>query len=701
MVMALQSGNTHLPATGKTWTFVFILMLQVMGSFAQSYNFEKAMEALRQENYDEALDYFSRELIDKPKNSMALFYRSSIHYIKDNNISALNDINEALKNFDKKNKVSIAGAHGMKAKIYLGISEKEKAVSEYTAAIRYNPENVSYYVSRGRIYFQMGQLDDSKKDYLKAIEMEESNVEALTYLGLNYIEEKNLEEAGKLLNLAVKLDPDFADAYYYRAMMYFEQKKYNDAISDAFNSYVLDESDNSNRSLFINYAPKNIGFALAKVNAVLNANPDQEKWYFLRAQLYESQTDLQAAIADYSRILEISDPATRGVILRYRALCYLNADLIDRAFTDYNSLIELDSTDAPDYLGRGEVKILKADYAGALEDFSKAISVMPEFSWSYFKRGRLKELYLNDFDGALNDYESAISLAEDGLQYYLYRGCLYMRKFKDTGKARADFEKILSADTSLKNSKNYRQYALYYLSRTGESIAWQSQLLEQDSSAENYYNAACLYSLMGKKPESVAFLRKAFENGYRSFNDLKNDQYLDNVRDNPEFITLMSEKQKKFMVAKDLQVAEPAPDTVETYKTATIPMKSRGSGTFEVSCKVNGLLLNFIFDTGASDISISQTEAFFMLKNGYLSESDIKGEEKYIDATGNISVGTKILLKKVEIGGLILQNVSASVVNNKKAPLLLGQSALSKYGKILIDNKKGELTITVPENKGN
>jgi clan AA aspartic protease (TIGR02281 family) len=199
--------------------------------------------------------------------------------------------------------------------------------------------------------------------------------------------------------------------------------------------------------------------------------------------------------------------------------------------------------------------------------------------------------------------------------------------------------------------------------------------------------------------EAIDNLRLAFENGFRNFIRISNDEDFDFVKNNPDFISLISEWKKKHELTKSKNPIETKTEEIQKYQTATIPMKSKGSGTYEVSCKVNDLKLNFIFDTGASDISISQTEALFMLKNDYLSEADIKGKEKYIDANGDISVGTKILLKKVEIGGLVLKNVSASVVNNKNAPLLFGQSALSKYGKIIIDNKKNEITISIPETK--
>jgi predicted aspartyl protease len=45
------------------------------------------------------------------------------------------------------------------------------------------------------------------------------------------------------------------------------------------------------------------------------------------------------------------------------------------------------------------------------------------------------------------------------------------------------------------------------------------------------------------------------------------------------------------------------------------------------------------------------------------------------------------------LGGLILKNVQAGVTKNKSAGMLFGQSAMSRYGKITIDNKKKEIII--------
>ncbi|MBS1686362.1 MAG: retroviral-like aspartic protease family protein [Bacteroidetes bacterium] len=134
-----------------------------------------------------------------------------------------------------------------------------------------------------------------------------------------------------------------------------------------------------------------------------------------------------------------------------------------------------------------------------------------------------------------------------------------------------------------------------------------------------------------------------------------------------------------------------------TYAQSPIKMELTG-GVYKIPCKVNGLNLKFIFDTGASDVSVSLTEALFMLKNDYLSESDFLGTEHYKIANGDIEEGTKINLKCIEVGGQKVYNVSASIVHSTDAPLLFGQSAMQKFGKFSIDYSAHILWLGGPKN---
>jgi aspartyl protease family protein len=131
--------------------------------------------------------------------------------------------------------------------------------------------------------------------------------------------------------------------------------------------------------------------------------------------------------------------------------------------------------------------------------------------------------------------------------------------------------------------------------------------------------------------------------------------------------------------------------TIRTRGKKTTVKMEKVNGVFQIPVEVNGVNMFFIFDTGASFISISQTEANFLYKQGKLEENDIKGTAKFSDANGDISEGTIINLKTIKIGNRVLYNIEASVVHNLNAPLLFGQSALEKFGKISIDNNREEI----------
>lgn len=119
-----------------------------------------------------------------------------------------------------------------------------------------------------------------------------------------------------------------------------------------------------------------------------------------------------------------------------------------------------------------------------------------------------------------------------------------------------------------------------------------------------------------------------------------------------------------------------------------VPMEKQVDGTFLIPCTVNGVPMKFIFDTGASVVNISLTEALFLIKNGFIQESDIKGTSHAQIANGEIVENTRIVLRSVEIGGIELKDIDATVSHNMNAPLLLGQSVIQKLGSIQLDGSK-------------
>lgn len=154
----------------------------------------------------------------------------------------------------------------------------------------------------------------------------------------------------------------------------------------------------------------------------------------------------------------------------------------------------------------------------------------------------------------------------------------------------------------------------------------------------------------------------------------------------------------------DTSFVQKAPALDTTIQRIGIKMEESG-GVFTIPCYVNGVKMNFIFDTGASNVCISLTEALFLSKNGYLDDADIIGTGYTKVADGSIVENMEINLHSIEIGGVMVTDVRAIVTKSINAPLLLGQSAIQKLGRIEMDGdsififKRGINLPKVTENK--
>lgn len=225
-----------------------------------------------------------------------------------------------------------------------------------------------------------------------------------------------------------------------------------------------------------------------------------------------------------------------------------------------------------------------------------------------------------------------------------------------------------------------------------EALAWMQKIIDEDpSDAGNWYDFSCLYTRMIRIEDAMKALEKAFELGYRNFGHLEYDYDMDRLRNLPRYKELVTKYRaihEEFLRKSDIPVVDPTEPII-----SELAFTRHIGGTFEDTCQINGLPLQMIFDTGASDVTISSVEANFMLKNRYLSNKDVKGKRYYQVATGELSAGDVITLREVMIGDVLLKDVDASVVNNQRAPLLFGQSAMERFGTITIDNEHNILII--------
>lgn len=129
----------------------------------------------------------------------------------------------------------------------------------------------------------------------------------------------------------------------------------------------------------------------------------------------------------------------------------------------------------------------------------------------------------------------------------------------------------------------------------------------------------------------------------------------------------------------------------------TIVMEQE-AGVYKIPCKVNGAKMKMIFDTGAASVSISLQIAEYLYENDFITKDDIIGTGKSQVADGRIVNNVIVNLRDIEIEGIHVQNVQATVSESLTAPLLFGQSAIQKLGKISLHGNRLTIEEAYDEN---
>ena len=655
------------------------------------YNLQKAYEVLQNDHdEDQALKLLSDQIKSTPDNVecwllMCRIYRNQKEYGR-----AMSSVNEAIRvNKPKKSGFVNSTLYWWKSSVYDDMDNNEQEIEWLNKALdaarkdnKENVQNISF--DLGQAYYEAKKYDESDAVYRQMVKEDETDQAAMTGLARNMIQREDYAGAVRMLDASQKYGDDYSETYRFRSEAYDKMGETDKAIDDALLWFEKDED--AYDSAIIKLMMKHRTYAIAKAKTSMKSSDSKDAWRVLLIGLYEEAGEYENAIKEYDALEE--DYGKDEFIYAHRADCYNELGLTDMALSEIEKAIELEA-DYSNICSKGGILRTAGRYAEAIEVFDQAIEVDPLYAFAYYAKGWCHELSGDD-DKAMECYDLGIDLDKEYAYIYLMRGQIHLKR-GDKIKAEEDFNTVLQLDTVVTDG-SCRQYALHFLGRDDEADEWMQKLIDDEPyDMGHYYDKACLYSRMGRIDEAVKALETALEMGYCAFPHIENDDDMDAIRGRDDFRALIVKYKEKLAVRIEKMGIDMT--AVKAEQITEVPITRKAGGTFNVDCSVNGLALNMIFDTGASDVSISKVEADFMLKNNYLSMSDIKGKQYYQTADGGISEGTVITLKEVRIGDAVLHNVDASVVKSQKAPLLLGESVLQKFGTFTVDNINSKLII--------
>jgi len=454
------------------------------------------------------------------------------------------------------------------------------AARQYDTALDYaelllktDPISSNAHLVKGLILQETGSHREAEASYQRALELNQSNYQANRKLAELYLE-TNLTKALEFIDSAIQQSPQDAKLYLAKSRVLVKQKDWDGALAaldqasslDPLNpEYFYEKGEiyrltgrnlpavrqyNLALALEENHLPSLTRLAwlteqddpqqaLRYAAAVGTAKPEDRDVALLWARLLERVGDIQKAIQQYGRVLELDPDCHQGWAAwgrlylssepkqaleyfqkaaqlkpdsaAYRmgvAQCYQALGETAAALAAYQEAVERDKKCHQAHAAMGAL-LMEKDRHAALQHFNRAIALAPDNPTYYQQKA---ELLAQSPDASKQDilscYHQAVQLdpADVELQVKL------ARLLEEMGHEASAVEHYRTAVNLSPNREEAHRGLARLLMDSDPAAALQhinKAIAQNPNRADQYYLKSCIYINLGKNPQATAELRSA------------------------------------------------------------------------------------------------------------------------------------------------------------------------------------------------
>lgn len=289
----------------------------------------------------------------------------------------------------------------------------------------------------------------------------------------------------------------------------------------------------------------------------LNTNNVDAYEFYIQGRIYYRKlhhSSTEYAIELFSRAIQIDSSyalAYAGLADSY-ALFYMyfdrSEDHLAKALAACHKALDLDPELAEAHASRGIVLTQLSQYHDAEKEFEIAIQLNPKLYNAYYQGGRTYRMQ-GKHDQALRYFKKAAEVRPDDYESVIFIAAAYGDLGMETQMKQANRK---SMELVRKHIELYPDDArAYYLGaiilikddEKEEALKWTGKAVSiAPNETKVLYNAACIYSLLGKVDLALEYFEKAVDSGYASKEWIENDSDFNNIKDHHRFKEIM----KKF-----------------------------------------------------------------------------------------------------------------------------------------------------------
>lgn len=535
----------------KKFVLLYMAMMASAVLMAQEIKtIDQAIVALQDGRYTEAKTFLQKRLAEFPRDHNAAYPLSIALY-------NLGEYDEQFRVGDivlrySSNTVAVSWVWQQRGQVYYSRGDWENAVDAFSYTIKCAPSEQRGYLWRSQVCLILARKEMSEanaldsigmrlpkskigekylklaeKDARKVLKFDASSVGGFSMLGEVYYIRGNEAEAERYCQKAIATGSNVSSCYTNLFHLYIKQQKYAEA-ADLLVS-IIEKSVEYEYTHYFNAKIGRLAFQTLNARYQIQANKhrDDGTWPYYIGLLYEDVEENHEKAAEYFKKAYALEPQY-SYTASAAANAFLNYGNYHAAIAYAQRAITLYDSSASSYATIATAKYRLGEPDSAVYYITQAIHLAPTYFWYYYRRGFFHD-NLRHYDEAIDDYSTALELENNYAYAYMARGDMYRATGKRM-KAEADYRKAIALD-SVPQKGSCAMYAHLSLGDTVAAINFLNRYIEANTDKGSaYYEAACLYSRMGRIDEALQYLEKSFVYGNSDYAHMQLDDDLDPLR---------------------------------------------------------------------------------------------------------------------------------------------------------------------------
>jgi tetratricopeptide (TPR) repeat protein len=356
-----------------------------------------------------AVEVLSRIIGDHPETALAFLLRGQANAQRHNDADALADFSTAVKLEPQKSTHYVARGF-----FQLSRGNTAKSVEDFNTALKLDPKDSRAYNDRGMARMTTGEVKQAIEDFNHALELDPKSATAYTNRSFALIKLDRRNEAVADLDRALQLDPKAPGAYDNRGVLRLEDHDYQRALADFTSAIKLEKNNptyfSHRRETFLKlerFAEAQADASrierlmqLEALNEAIFRNRRSPKVYLDRGEFLVDDGQIENAIENFDRALQLDPKQWRGLVGRARA--WIRQGEIQKAIDDSTAALTIDPHEEA-YAVRGDAYRKLGQYAKAVADYDASQRIDSEVAetWLLYSKALREAKNAKEADEAL------------------------------------------------------------------------------------------------------------------------------------------------------------------------------------------------------------------------------------------------------------------------------------------------------------